>query len=50
VVPDESAQGRLIAEPLYTVVFELAELFPEQTGSGDRVHLDLWERYLEPFK
>jgi nitrile hydratase subunit beta len=50
VVPDESAQGRPVPEPLYTVVFELAELFPEQIGSSDTVHLDLWERYLEPIK
>jgi nitrile hydratase subunit beta len=48
VIPDESAKGRPIAEPLYTVGFELAELYPEQTNSGDKVHLDLWERYLEP--
>lgn len=48
VVPDENAEGREIAEPLYTVTFRLAELFPEQSGSSDRVHLDLWERYLEP--
>jgi len=48
VIPDESAQGRRIAEPLYTVAFELTELYPEQTNSGDKVHLDLWERYLEP--
>ena len=50
VVPDENAQGRPVAEPLYTVAFELAELFTEQRGSRDTVHLDLWERYLEPIK
>lgn len=48
VVPDENSEGREIAEPLYTVTFRLADLFPEQSGSSDRVHLDLWERYLEP--
>jgi nitrile hydratase len=42
VVPDETAQGRSIAEPLYTIAFAVAELFPEQTGSGDKVHLDIW--------
>ena len=47
VGPDESAQGRSIAEPLYTVAFALAELFSERAGSADKVHLDLWERYLE---
>ena len=46
VVPDESAQGRSIAEPLYTVAFALAELFSERADSADKVHLDLWERYL----
>jgi nitrile hydratase subunit beta len=50
VVPDESAQGRSIAEPLYTIAFALSELFSEQTDSSDRVHLDLWERYLEPIE
>jgi nitrile hydratase subunit beta len=48
VVPDESAEGREVAEPLYTVSFMLADLFPERSGSADRVSLDLWERYLEP--
>jgi len=47
VVPDENAQGRSIAEPLYTVAFALAELFLERADSADKVHLDLWERYLE---
>jgi nitrile hydratase len=47
IVPDENAEGREFAEPLYSVTFGLAELFPEQSGSGDKVHLDLWERYLE---
>jgi nitrile hydratase subunit beta len=50
VVPDENAQGRSIAEPLYTIVFAVAELFPEQPDSGDKVHLDLWERYLRPIE
>ncbi len=48
IVPDESAEGREAAEPLYTVSFMLADLFPERSGSADRVSLDLWERYLEP--
>ena len=47
VVPDENAQGRSIAEPLYTVGFALAELFFERGDSADKIHLDLWERYLE---
>lgn len=47
VVPDESAKGHRVFEPLYTVTFALAELFPERAGSRDKVHLDLWERYLD---
>ena len=47
VVPDENAQGHSIAEPLYAVAFALAELFSERADSADKVHLDLWERYLE---
>src|SRR5262249_37903689 len=41
ILPDENAGGREIAEPLYSVTFALAELFPEQSGSSDKVHLDL---------
>lgn len=47
VVPDENAQGRAIAEPLYTIAFALAELFSERLDSADKVHLDMWERHLE---
>jgi nitrile hydratase accessory protein len=36
IVPDENAQGRSIAEPLYTIAFAVAELFPEQPGHGDK--------------
>jgi nitrile hydratase len=46
VLPDASAHGRETAEPLYTVAFEAAELWPEAAGRRDRVHLDLWESYL----
>jgi hypothetical protein len=28
-------------------LFGLAELFSERADSADKVHLDLWERYLE---
>lgn len=48
LVPDEGAEGREIAEPLYTVAFAAAELFPERAGSTDTVNVDLWERYLLP--
>ncbi|MFY0612801.1 MAG: nitrile hydratase subunit beta [Hyphomicrobiaceae bacterium] len=47
VVADASAHNEKVIEPLYTVRFQLSELFPERAGSTDRVHLDLWERHLE---
>jgi len=47
VLPDVSALGEERAEPLYTVAFAAAELWPEATAPRDRVHLDLWESYLE---
>ncbi len=48
VLPDASAAGIERAEALYTVGFAATELWPEATAGGDRVHLDLWESYLEP--
>jgi nitrile hydratase len=48
VIPDEGAKGHPTAEPLYSAAFELVELYPEQKTIADKVHLDLWERYLEP--
>ena len=48
VVPDENAQGRSIAEPLYTVAFGFVRaIFPSGQTPASKVHLDLWERYLE---
>ncbi len=47
VLPDASAVGRERAEPLYTVMFDAGELWPEAKGRRERVHLDLWESYLE---
>ena len=47
VLPDASALGDERAEPLYTVMFEAGELWPEAKGRRERVHLDLWENYLE---
>lgn len=47
VLPDANARGEARAEPLYTVVFEATELWPEAAGRRDRVFLDLWESYLE---
>jgi nitrile hydratase len=48
VLPDASAEGRRVGETLYTVRFDAAELWgPDADGPG-AVHLDLWDRYLEP--
>jgi nitrile hydratase len=48
VLPDASARGEERAEPLYSIVFEAAELWPEAGKRRDRVFIDLWESYLEP--
>jgi len=47
VLPDASAAGEERAETLYTVSFAATELWPEATAAADRVHLDLWESYLD---
>jgi nitrile hydratase len=47
VFPDANAHGEKRAEPLYTVGFNAAELWPETEGRRDRVFLNLWESYLE---
>ncbi|MGH7187040.1 MAG: nitrile hydratase subunit beta [Pseudomonadota bacterium] len=47
VLPDASARGIEKSEPLYTVAFEAAELWPEAESRPDRVFLDLWDSYLE---
>ncbi|WP_436348491.1 nitrile hydratase subunit beta [Natronorubrum sp. FCH18a] len=46
-VPDEVAHGTDAAEPLYSIEFEAAELWNDDTDA-DSVSVDLWERYLEP--
>jgi nitrile hydratase len=44
-LPDASAAGREVSEPLYAVSFVARDLW----GEGDHVvSLDLWESYLEP--
>lgn len=48
VLPDASALGIERAEPLYTVAFAAGELWPDAENARDRVHVDLWESYLEP--
>lgn len=45
---DASARGVIKPEPLYTVAFEAADLWPEEQASRDRVFVDAWESYLEP--
>jgi nitrile hydratase len=47
VLPDAKAVGEDRAEPLYTVAFAAASLWPEAAGRRDRVFLDLWESHLE---
>ena len=46
VFPDLSAHGEEAFQPLYSVMFEAAELWPEAEGSRDKVFIDLWESYL----
>ena len=45
---DASARGVIKPEPLYTVAFEAAELWPEAQARRERVFVDAWESYLEP--
>lgn len=46
-VPDVHAHGGDDAEPVYNVRFDAVELWGDAAEEG-AVHLDLWERYLEP--
>jgi nitrile hydratase subunit beta len=49
VFPDASAHGKGDApQHLYTVAFSARELWGRQANARDRIHLDLWESYLEP--
>src|SRR5262249_52340574 len=47
LLPDLGAEGRELAEPLYTVAFRAADLWPEASESRDKIFLDLWESYLD---
>ena len=47
ILDDAAVHNETRAEPLYTVRFKLSDLFPERKESADRVHLDLWESYLD---
>lgn len=48
ILPDASAKGDIRKEPLYTVRFEAAELWPDDEGQRAAIYVDLWESYLEP--
>jgi nitrile hydratase len=47
IFADASARGDIRHEPLYTVAFAAADLWPEAAGRRIRVYVDLWESYLE---
>lgn len=49
VFPDSNAHGLGEAPQwLYSVRFAARELWGEEAKTGDNVHIDLWEPYLEP--
>ena len=53
ILPDVNAHGAAPGdlrpfEPVYTVVFDAAELWGEDGRDRDGVGVDLWESYLEP--
>ena len=47
IFPDAAAHGDERAEPLYTVVFDASEIWPDAPGRRDRIYIDLWESYLD---
>nr|WP_298685447.1 SH3-like domain-containing protein [uncultured Dongia sp.] len=47
LLPDAGARGEEVAEPLYTIAFKAADLWPEAKGRRDTVFVDLWESYFE---
>ncbi len=49
ILPDAHAHGRgRCPEPLYSVSFESGELWGDAAEPKARVHIDLWESYLQP--
>ncbi|MEF8799859.1 MAG: nitrile hydratase subunit beta [Halolamina sp.] len=48
VFPDDSAQGKERAVPVYNVRFDAAELWGEEHTDADGVRLVCWEPYLRP--
>jgi nitrile hydratase len=47
-LPEEAAELRCVAQHLYCVRFEAAELWGPDAAGRDAVYLELWEEYLEP--
>lgn len=47
-LPDEKAIGKICKEQTYVVRFSMAVLWPEASGSGDSLLIDMWDSYLEP--
>jgi len=48
-VPDVAAHADLTGEePVYGVRFAARELWGDAAGVRETVHVDLWERWLEP--
>jgi nitrile hydratase len=48
-VPDVEAHGGgLVLDPVYSVRFSSRELWGDGGADGEAIHVDLWERYLEP--
>jgi nitrile hydratase len=47
IFADASARGDIRREPLYTVAFAAADVWPEAAGRRDMIYVDLWESYLE---
>jgi hypothetical protein len=49
ILPDSHAHGQGEApEPLYTVVFDAADLWGQPERAGDEITADLWHSYLAP--
>lgn len=48
VLPDSHAHGGEDADPVYNVRFDARELWGSDRTDRNHVHIDMWERYLEP--
>lgn len=48
VLPDASARGEDVAEPLYNVSFDAPDLWGEEHTDANAVRIELWESYVEP--